>query len=283
MMAYITNRTVWRGKRLLICSSLFGAATVSAQANSDLPLWELGAFGLGVSQNAYPGADQHINRALVLPYFIYRGEVFRADRDTAGIRAIKTDAFEVDVGFAASFGARGDSIEARRGMRALGTLVEFGPRLKWNLGSGPGGGRWRAEFPLRAVLDLSDGAAHRGTSFEPRLVFEREARDGWRYSASAGAVMADSKLARTFYEVSPGDVTALRPAYAAKSGLMAWRLGTSASVNIGPDWRVFGFARLDSVAGAANEASPLMRRNAGATVGVGVSYTWMRSERRAND
>lgn len=282
-MTYPLICTVRPAKLLMVSLSLLGGTTVLAQATGDLPLWELGAFGIGVSQNAYPGADQQVNRALVLPYFIYRGEILRADRDTAGIRAIKTEDFEVDVGLAASFGARGDSIEARRGMRALGTLVEFGPRLKWNLGSGPGGGRWRAEFPLRAVLDLSDSAAHRGNSFEPRLVFEREARDGWRYSASAGAVFADAKLARAFYEVSPGDATALRPAYTAKSGLMAWRLGTSASVNIGPDWRVFGFVRLDTVAGAANEASPLVRRNAGATVGLGAAYTWMRSDRRASD
>jgi outer membrane protein len=282
-MVFLPNLGFHPTKVMMASLGLFGYVTASAQGQNDLPLWELGAFGFGVSQNAYPGADQQVNRALVLPYFIYRGEILRADRDTAGIRAIKTDDFEVDVGFAASFGARGDSIEARRGMRALGTLVEFGPRLKWNLGSGPGGGRWRAEFPLRAVLDLSDSAAHRGTSFEPRLVFEREARDGWRYSANVGAVMGDAKLARTFYEVTPSDSTAVRPAYAAKSGLMAWRLGTSASVNVGPDWRVFGFVRLDSVAGAANEASPLVRRNTGATVGIGAAYTWMRSERRAND
>jgi MipA family protein len=254
-----------------------------AQLPEPPSLWELGGVGIGVSQQAYPGADQQVNRALALPYFIYRGEVLRADRDTAGIRAIKTPRFELDVGLAGSFGSGGEDIEARSGMRKLGTLVELGPRLKWNLGAGPGGGRWRAELPLRAVFDLSDGAAHRGWAFEPKLQFDRQTQGGWRYGAAVSAIVSDTQLARTFYEVSAAQATALRPAYAAKSGLVAWRLSTSATRSLGPDWRVFGFARVDTVSGAANQASPLVRQTVGGSVGVGLSYTWLRSERRASD
>jgi outer membrane scaffolding protein for murein synthesis (MipA/OmpV family) len=267
-----------------LLGSLAASPAVHAQEpSSSRPLWELGAVGLGVTQQAYPGSDQQVNRALALPYFIYRGTVLRADRDTAGLRALKTERFEIDVGFAGSFGGGDDSIEAREGMRELGTQIELGPRLKWNLGPGPGGGRWRAEFPVRGVFDLSDGAAHRGVSFEPELVFERQTAGGLRYSASASAIFADTKLARTFYEVGAADATALRPAYAAKSGLVAWRLGASVQRSLSPDWRVFGFARVDSVAGAANESSPLVRQTTGASVGIGLSYTWMRSERRGSD
>jgi MipA family protein len=268
---------------LAIALTAAAALPAIAQPASDLSLWELGGVALGISQQAYPGADQQVDRALALPYFIYRGEVFRADRDAAGIRAIKTQQFELDIGLAGAFGARSDEIDARRGMRDLGTLIELGPRLKWNLGSAPGGGRWRAEFPLRAVFDLSDGASNRGLSFEPELVYEREAKGAWRYSASVGAIVADSKLARTFYEVSSTEATALRPAYAAKSGLVAWRLGASATRSLSPDWRLFGFARIDSVAGAANESSPLVRQTTGASIGMGLAYTWMRSEARARD
>lgn len=247
------------------------------------PLWELGAFTVGVSQQAYPGSDQQVQRALALPFFIYRGEVFRADRDTLGLRAFKTPEFELDIGVAGAFGSSSEELDARRGMPKLGTLVELGPRLKWNLGPAPGDGRWRAEFPLRAVFDLSDSAAHRGLSFEPELVFERRARGGWSYSASVSAIVADRKLARTFYEVTPAEATAQRPVYAATSGLVAWRLSTSVSRSLNPDWRLFGFARLDTVAGAANEASPLVRQKTGASVGVGLVYTWMRSGQRARD
>ena len=116
------------------------------------PLWELGGLTVGVSQQACPGSDQQVQRALALPFFIYRGEVFRADRDTLGLRAFKTPEFELDIGVAGAFGSSSEELDARRGMRKLGTLVELGSRLKWNLGEAPDNGRWRAEFPLRAVL-----------------------------------------------------------------------------------------------------------------------------------
>lgn len=268
---------------------LIGAALLplgsAAQAEepSALPLWEIGAVALGVSQQAYPGSDQNVGRGLALPYFVYRGKVLRADRGSLGIRAMKNPTFELDVGVAGAFGSDSSSIVARKNMPNLGTLVELGPRLKWNLGSAPGGGAWRAEFPLRAVFDLSDGAAHRGLSFEPELVYERRTQSGWRYNATLGAVIADQKLAATFYQVTPAQATLTRPTYSAQSGLINWRLGTSFSRSLSQDWRLFGFVRLDTVAGSANQNSPLVRQTTGASAGLGVAYTWKRSSERAGD
>ena len=280
----LCNLPAWRGIFAGCCAVLSTAALAqAADRPGAAPLWELGGVALGVSQNAYPGSDQQVNRALALPYFIYRGDVLRADRETAGIRALKTETFELDLGFAGAFGSGSDTIDARQGMRKLGTLVELGPRLKWDLGAGPAGGRLNAVFPVRAVLDLSDQAAHRGWSFEPKLTYSRRSDSGWRYSASVSAIVADTRLAQTFYEVRSSEATASRPAYAAQSGLVSLRLGTTFSRSLGRDWNLFGFARLDSVAGAANESSPLVRRSTGATAGLGVAYTWMRSERAAFD
>jgi outer membrane scaffolding protein for murein synthesis (MipA/OmpV family) len=265
------------------CAALSTLAFAQGATGSAPPLWELGGVALGASQQAYPGADQQVNRVLVLPYFVYRGDVLRADRDTAGIRAMKTETFELDVGFAGAFGAGSEIIDARQGMRKLGTLVELGPRLKVDLGAGPAGGRLSAEFPARAVLDLSDKAAHRGWSLEPKLTYSNRTAGGWRYSASVSAIVADTRLAQTFYEVRSSEATAARPAYTAESGLVSWRFGTAFSRSLARDWNLFGFARLETVAGGANESSPLVRRSSGASVGVGVAYTWMRSEQAAFD
>ena len=171
-------------------------------------------------------------------------------------------------------------------MPDLGTLIEFGPRLVWRLDGGtptPGAGCWRVELPLRGVFDLSDDFRHRGMSFEPELQYTRRSSGGWAYSASAGLVFADRRLSRTFYAVDPVYATAERPAYEARSGLLATRLGLTVSRSLSPDWRLFGFARLDSVAGAANRESPLVRRTTGGSVGLGVAWTWLRSERPAAD
>lgn len=253
------------------------------QERSGLPLWELGAVGVAVSQQAYPGASERVNRGLALPYLIYRGEFFRADRGSAGIRVVKTPTFEVDVGVAASFGSTANDIEVRRGMPELGTRVELGPRLKWNIWQGSGNGRLRAEFPLRGVFDLNDGLAHKGMAFEPRIIFESRAPGGWGYSTSIGTLWGDRRLAEIFYGVAPTYATAERAAYVADSGLIAWRLTAEVSRHLGPDLRLFAFARADCVAAAANEASPLVQRKAGTSLGLGLIYTWKRSTSLAAD
>ncbi len=271
------------------CAALLASVAVAAQTApgqtppAGKPLWELGAVGLGVSQQAYPGADQQVNRALVLPYFLYRGPVLRADGETLGVRALRTPTLELDLGASASLGSSNRALEARRGMPALGTLVELGPRLKWHLGDGPAGAKWRANFPLRAVFDVSDSFAQRGLAFEPELVLDRSTSHGWSWAARAGVVAGNRRLNDTFYGVAPAFATASRPAYEARSGLIALRLGASASHPLGPDWTFFTFARVDSVAGAANRSSPLVRQTTGTTVGAGLSYTFLRSERRAAD
>ena len=258
-------------------------ATADEQRASGVPLWEIGAVGLAVSQQAYPGASERVNRGLALPYLIYRGEILRADRGGAGIRALKTPTFEIDIGLAGSFGADANDIEVRRGMPELGTRVEFGPRLKWHLGAGPGHSRLRAEFPLRSVFDLNDGLAHKGVAFEPRLILEGRAAGGWNYSTSIGALWGNRRLADTFYGVAPVYATAGRAAYVADSGLVAWRLSAEFSRPLSSDLRLFTFARVDSVAGAANEDSPLVQRKAGTSVGLGLAYTWRRSTSGAAD
>ena len=264
---------------IFACALAAGAAAAQPAA---VPLWEVGGLAFGTHQQAYPGSDQSVRRAIALPYLLYRGEVLRIDRGTAGVRALKRPTFEVDIGFSGAFGSSSRDIDARRGMPDLGTLVEFGPRLKWNLGEAAGG-RWHVELPLRGVFDLGDRLARRGLSFEPELQFARRTTGGLSYAASVAAVIGDRRLAETFYGVEPAYATAERPAYDARAGLINGRLGLTASQQVAPDWRVFGFVRIDSVAGAANRASPLVRQTTGTTAGVGLNWTWMRSERAAVD
>lgn len=254
-----------------------------AQGSVSLPLWEVGAFGTGLKQQAYPGSSQQVDRALVLPFFIYRGRYLRADGGNVGLRAIKTDIMEVDVGFSGAFGSNSNDIDARKGMPDLGTLVEFGPRVKWNLGSGPSDGRLRAELSLRGVFDLTDNFKDKGLSLEPELIFELRTAGGIGYSTSVGLVLGDERLADTFYGVAPAFATATRPAYKAQSGLIMSRVSVNLFQNLTPNLRVFGFARLTSVDGAANTSSPLVRQNIGSTVGIGLLYTLARSESRASD
>lgn len=268
---------------LALLPALFLLGAAHAQDGPTRPLWEVGGVGIAVSQQAYPGSDKQVRRGVVLPYFLYRGRFLRADNDGIGLRAVKTPAYEFDVSAAASFGSRASDDPVRQGMPNLGTLVEFGPRLKVNLGGTAETGRWRLDVPLRGVFDLSDSLEYRGLVFQPGISWSRRGSGGWNYGVGASLVFADEKLARTFYEVEPRFVTPVRPAYAASAGLLSTRLTASLSRDLTRDWTVFGFARLDSVAGATNRDSPLVRRTNGATVGMGVSYTWLRSTQPAVD
>lgn len=248
-----------------------------AQDSTPQPLWEIGAGLLAASQQAYPGAAQRVGRRLVFPYVIYRGKFLRADRDGLGLVAVKTSQYELDIGFAGAFGSDSNDIEARRGMPNLGTLIEFGPRLKWTLAESPANGRLRADLAIRGVFDLSDGFSNKGISVEPQLVYQWDS-GAWRYNASAGLILGNQRLADTFYGVAPIHATASRPTYSAESGLVAVRLGANLSRQISPRVRLFGFVQLDSLAGAANNASPLVQKRTGSTIGVGLIYTFARSE-----
>ena len=248
-----------------------------------LPLWEAGLFGFGITQTAYPGADERVSRALALPYVIYRGRYLRADRGTVGLRALKTPRIEMDIGFAATLGSHSSDIAARQGMADLGTMIEFGPRLKIYLGDELSGrGDSRLQFPLREVIDISHGFVSRGIAFEPQWVTDTRLKR-WFVSFNLGAMFGDGKLSNTYYGVAPAEATPTRPRYVARSGLIALRAGLFAAHPLSRDVRMFYLLRIDSLAGAANRDSPLVRRNIGWTAGIGLSWALSRSEQVAFD
>lgn len=243
-----------------------------------LPLWEAGFFGVAGHQQAYPGSKQHVNSGIVLPFLIYRGDWLRSEEGSVGVRALRSASTEIDVGLAGSFGSAPRDNDARRGMPRIGTLAELGPRVKWDLGPGFGGGRWRAALPLRAVLDVDHGFDYRGVAFEPDIGWGRRSASGWGYGVNLGLMVGSRRLAETFYEVAPQFVTPTRPAYEAKAGLISTRLGINAFKPLSADWRFFVFARIDTVKGAANRDSPLVDKPTGASVGFGLAWTGWRSE-----
>ncbi|PKB23320.1 MipA/OmpV family protein [Janthinobacterium sp. 64] len=267
---------------LLAFITLLAAMAPARAAEPALPLWEAGVFGGTAVTPAYPGASERSTRSLALPYLIYRGKVLRADRSGVGARLLDTQRFDVDIGFALSLPARSSDVPARRGMPDLGTLVEFGPRLKIKLAEPTQHSRLGLELPLRAVIETRGGLRRQGATFEPRLLYRlNDDGQAWHVDASIGAVLGNAAINDYFYGVSPAFATAQRPAYVAKSGLMLTRLGLGGSYRLQRDWRAFAFLRYDNYAGAANRSSPLLRQNSGTSAGIGLMWTWRRSDRIA--
>ncbi len=266
---------------VLACACASTCAAAEPQERN-LPLWEAGIGAAGFSTPAYPGADDRSTRALALPFLVYRGKVLRADQNGVGARLLNTDRVEFDVGFAGSLPAHSDDVDARRGMPDLGTLVEFGPRVKYKFDDMGDAGRVRVELPLRAVIEGRGGVRRQGWTAEPRLVWEKRGEGArWTMEAQLAAVFGDRRIHRYFYEVAPQYATADRPAYRADAGLLLVRTGLFGTWRINPDVRMFGFVRYESYSGAANEDSPLMRKSTGTSAGLGVAWTFARSAARA--
>ena len=101
--------------------------------------------------------------------------------------------------------------------------------------------------------------------------------------AQRGRAVRRQAIGGAYYTVAPGEALPDRAEYAARAGLISWRLKGSVSRQLTPDLRVFAFDRFDSVAGAENRASPLVRQTNGASVGIGLTYALMRSSARASD
>ena len=262
----------------LSSATLTAIAQTAPSTEPAQPLWEIGIGAVAASQPAYPGAATNTNRVVALPFFIYRGEVVRAEQGNVGLRAIKTPRYELDIGFSASLGSSANDVPERIGMPDIGTLVEFGPRLKINLGDiSQGRSSVRLDLPLRGVFDLSNSFTNRGVSFEPQLSFDVPLPGGWRGGVGLSALFGTQKLNETFYTVTAAEALANRPAYTAQAGLLSTRASFGASKKLTPDLRVLGFIRLDSTAGSANSSSSLITRNSGASIGVGLAYTFGRS------
>lgn len=258
-------------------------SAISALAQeSAAPLWEVGLIGGFASTPTYPAANERTQRALALPFLIYRGEVLRADRDGLSARVLQTSDVEFDVGFSAALPSRANDSAARQGMADLGTLLELGPRLKWTLVRPSPDSRLQLQLPLRAVLELKNGVSAQGLIFEPELNCEkRNVGAGWSLAASVGAVFGDRKRNDFFYGVAPQYATASRPAYDAQAGLISSRVSMSTSKHLDSDWRLFGYLRFENYAGTANQASPLHLQTSAASIGLAVAWTFARSERRA--
>jgi MipA family protein len=249
---------------VVVLSALVGAGTALAQTlQPPVSAWSADAPSAGLAPSRSVATDAAIGP-------LYRRAVIGG---APGLRPTTPAPLELDIGFSA-LGL--DGADARRSLAEPSRQwLGFGPRLQWNIGSGPADSRWRLDLPVRTVMDAGDGFASRGLSFGPELVLERRSFSGWSYGASVGALVGDRRLSEAYFGGQA------RPALDTRSGLLAWRLGLSASRPLSTDWRLYTFARVDTARGASFGASPT-RDGMGLTVGAGVTWTWMRDPRAAD-
>lgn len=236
-------------------------------------------MGLGLLRLPhYRGSDQSRSWAVPLPYAVYRGDVFKADRDGARAELIKSATWHFDFSVAAGAPTNSKDSVARAGMRDLAPTLELGPNFTWRFLRGPG---WDVELrvPVRAAMTLESRPRYVGIVGSPNVNVDWRVGD-WNWGAYVAALYGSTRQHAYYYEVSPDAATASRPAYAATSGFGGLQYVGGVSRRYGDFW--FGaFVRVDDLRGAAFEDSPLVRRRHSTAVGLGVSWVFAKSAQRA--
>jgi outer membrane scaffolding protein for murein synthesis (MipA/OmpV family) len=268
----------WLSRDRILCVA-FGLWAVGP-VRADQPLWEAGVGAAGLRLPHYRGSDQSNQWLLPLPFLIYRGDVFRADRDGARALLFESQRIDLDLSFAASAPSNSDDNLARQGMPDLAPTVEIGPKLNLNL--------WRdarskldLRLPLRAVITLQSRPRAIGWSFEPVLNLDHKVL-GFDLGLQAGPLWGSRKLHGYFYDVAPVDASSARPAYQAKGGWAGWQATAALSRRFGPAWAGL-YVRSDSLRGATFEDSPLVRSRHALAYGVAMSWVLASSQARVPD
>ena len=248
------------------------------------PLWEAG-IGAGVlTFPDYRGADRRQTYVLPVPYFVYRGEFLKADRN--GIRGIffESDRVDLNVSVNASAPVYSSDNPTRDGMPDLKPTFEIGPSLDFTL--------WRSaarrmkldlRLPVRAGITIESSPHYIGWLFTPRLNLDiaDALGPGWNLGLLAGPIYGDRKQHRYFYSVAPQFATPERPAYEATSGYGGTQFIAAVSKRF-PSFWVGGFVRYDTLSGAVFEDSPLVKRKSYLAGGIALSWVFAESSRRVN-
>jgi outer membrane protein len=255
------------------------AIPLMAHAETEKPLWEAGIGFGAVSFPAYRGSDQSKRYALPAPFFIYRGEFLKADRQGMRAELLGNDSVNLTISGALSPPTFSDEIRIRAGMPDLDANVEVGPQVNIKLWDAEHDGRQlKLLLPLRSAFTLNSKPQGIGWVFHPKLNLDigtLAALPGWNIGLQAGALFGDRKQHQYFYGVDSAYATADRPAYEARGGFAGMQYLVGVSKRFKRHW-VGAFLRYDNLSGASFANSPLVRtRN---YVAGGVAFSWILGE-----
>jgi outer membrane scaffolding protein for murein synthesis (MipA/OmpV family) len=267
---------------LLLAAGLCAATQCLAREE---PLWEAGIGAAAIDFPHYRGSTQSSAYVFPFPYFVYRGELLKADR--RGVRGlfVKTENVNVDLSLGASPPVSSGDDRAREGMPDLRGSVEVGPTIALTA--------WHS-VDRRVKLDLRVSARAAAT-IESRSRFiggelfphvNLDVRGplgyaGWRLGLLAGPMYADHRNNAYFYSVAPQFATASRPAYEARGGFAGTQFVAALSKRFPKFW-IGAFARYDSLRGAVFEESPLVGSKRYVAGGLGVSWILGTSKERVH-
>lgn len=283
-------RNDWRAAGILMASAfarapafaLFSLLYITTAHADPKPLWEA---GLGIGALAFPdyrGSDQTHVYPVPVPYFVYRGDFLKADRDGLRGEFFNRKYVELNISLGATVPVQSNDDRARRGMPNLRPTVEVGPSLELHVWHLPDDHmKLDVVMPWRVPVTVESSPQVIGWYFAPRL--NLDVRDiagyaGWNFGVGAGPMFAAQKYDQYFYSVDPRYATVDRPAYEAKGGYSGVGFISALSKRF-PRYWVGAYIRYDSLEGAAFEASPLVKQKYYVAGGIGIAWMIRESTR----
>ena len=265
--------------RALCAIASLALSAQAAWSAEEKPLWELGLGVAALSFPAYRGSDQSSSLLLPAPYFVYRGEFLKADRNGVRGQLFESERLNLSISAALSPPAASKDILVRSGMPDLKANFEIGPQIDlalWN--NVQRTRRLNLLLPLRAAFTLSDQPQAIGWVFHPKLnlnIADPPGLPGWNLGLQTGPLFGDRRQHGYFYDVDAAYATAIRPAYQASGGYAGMQYLMALSRRY-PKYWLGAFVRFDDLQGASFAASPLMRTQQ--YFAVGVALSWMLGE-----
>jgi outer membrane protein len=266
--------------RALLSLAVLATAVTSPARSDQKPLWE---FGLGAGMfvfNDYRGSNTTHAYPIPVPYFVYRGEIFKSDQEGLRGRLFHLDRVELNLSISGTTPVRNDS--ARHGMPDLRPTLEMGGSLNVHV--------WRSSderfkldlrLPARMAITVEASPRMIGVFVEPHInldIAQFRGSEGWKLGLLAGPLFADRRYNDYFYTVSPQYATADRPAYEAHGGYAGTQTLVSLTRRFPSHWCGF-FVRHDTLGGASFASSPLVKTNSYWSGGFGVIWVIRRSSR----
>ena len=266
--------------RALLSLAVLATAVTSPARSDQKPLWE---FGLGAGMfvfNDYRGSNTTHAYPIPVPYFVYRGEIFKSDQEGLRGRLFHLDRVELNLSISGTTPVRNDS--ARHGMPDLRPTLEMGGSLNVHV--------WRSSderfkldlrLPARMAITVEASPRMIGVFVEPHInldIAQFRGSEGWKLGLLAGPLFADRRYNDYFYTVSPQYATADRPAYEAHGGYAGTQTLVSLTRRFPGHWCGF-FVRHDTLGGASFASSPLVKTNSYWSGGFGVIWVIRRSSR----
>ncbi len=243
------------------------------------PKWEIGVAALGAYIFDYPGSNQNHFNAVVLPFGIYRSNLFNADQDGVRGKLARTNRLELNLGASAGFSTSSNKDTDRQGMPDLDYILEFGPSLEYKLGI------WdrstlTAVGQVRAAFAAHSHIRYISFTAEPQLVYVQRAflHPRMQLRLNAGPKFGFDGFNDYYYDVAPQYATATRPQYSSKNGYLYTSLGARLFFTVTPRLSTFVSGQILVGNGSANADSPLYKTDFNYAVGAGFAYSLFMSK-----